>query len=209
MATNNNNNNATLASRAAGLLTKTATLAVAEKAISQAIVARRVFPPMAEDFGAQLGHDLPLKTKDFVRVVGHLLSATDKPLKGVISKKKHDILQVLADLVSALTDTTPINLPLWALPKERAKTSEAEELRKVEKLANAEGALNKANVLAEAEAKAEAAEANAEAKAEAAEANADKKLADAIDLIVSRAADLTDAQRRIILAVLSSTEAEA
>ena len=127
MTTNTNTNtNATLASRAAGLLTKATAYAVAEKAMEQAIAARRVYPAMAEDFGEQLGYDLPLKTKDFVRVVGHLLSATEKPLKGVISKRKSEILAVLADLVGALTDTPAVALPAWALPKERAKKAEAE-----------------------------------------------------------------------------------
>ena len=48
-----------------------------EKAIQQAVDARRVHPAMAQDFAQQLGYDLPLKTKDFVRVVGQLLSATE------------------------------------------------------------------------------------------------------------------------------------
>ena len=187
----------TLAARAAGLLTKGTTLAIAEKAMQQAIAAKRIYPALAEDYGAQLGVDLPLKTKDFTRVVGHLLTASEKPLKGIISKKKHEILLVLSDLVGALTDTAPISLPLWALPKERAKTAESEELREAEKLANAEGALNRANALAEAE-----------AKAEAAEANADAALAKAVALIVSRAADLTESQRAMLAAVLTSTSAE-
>ena len=184
-------NNTTLAARAAGLLTKGTALDVVTKAMAQAIAAKRIHPAMAEDFGAQLGHDLPLKTKDFVRVVGHLLTASEKPLKGIISKRKSEILGVLADLVAALTDTTAVSLPAWAVPKERAKKTEAE----AEASSEAVGALDKANTLAEAEANA--------AKAEAVQ---DMKLAQAIDLIVSRAAELTEAQRRIILSVLASTE---
>ena len=175
------------------MLSKSTALAVAEKAIGQAVAAKRVFPPMAEDFAAQLGHDLPLKTKDFVRVVGHLLAASEKPLKGAISKKKHEILLVLSELVAALTDTTPVNLPLWALPKERAKKAEETSAE-----AASVGALDKANMLAEAE-----------ANAAKAEASADKKLADAVALIVSRAAELSTDQRAILAAVLTSTEAEA
>ena len=193
--TTNTNNTNTLASRAAGLLTKSAALAVAEKAIGQAVAAKRVFPPMAEDFGAQLGHELPLKTKDFTRVVGHLLQATEKPIKGIISKRKSEILAVLAEIVAALTDTTPVSLPAWAMPKERAKKAEETS---AEAEASAVGALEKANILAEAE-----------ANAEKAEANADKKLADAIALIVSRAADLTESQRAMLASVLTSAEVSA
>ena len=125
--TNATNNNATLAARAAGLMTKAGALVVVEKAMSQALAARRVHPAMAQDFSEQLGHDLPLKTKDFTRVVGHLLQATEKPLKGVISKRKSEILGILAELVAALTDTAPVSLPAWAVPKERTKKAEATE----------------------------------------------------------------------------------
>ena len=193
--TNTNTNTATLASRAAGLLSKNAALAVAEKAISQAVAAKRVFPPMAQDFAEQLGVELPLKTKDFTRVVGHLLTASEKPLKGVISKRKSEILSILAELVAVLTDTTPMVLPAWALPKPKAVKTSAEA--EAEASAEAAGALDKANTLAMAEANAE--------KAEAAQ---DKKLADAIALIVSRAADLSESQRALLASVLA-TEAEA
>ena len=183
----------TLAARAAGLLSKTATLGVVEKALDQAIAAKRVYPALAADFGEQLGHELPLKTRDFVRVVGHLLASTEKPIKGVISKKKSEILGILAELVGALTDTTPISLPTWALPKPKAvKTAEATE---AEASAEAAGALAKANTLAEAEANA--------AKAEIAQ---DLKLAQAIALIVSRAAELTEEQRGMLMAALATTE---
>ena len=187
-------NTTTIAARAAGLLSKSSALAVVEKAISQAIAAKRVFPPMAADFGEQLGHDLPLKTKDFTRVVGHLLSATEKPLKGVISKRKHELLAVLAELVGALTDTAPMTLPAWALPKPKAQKAEA-EAAEAEAAEAAKGALDKANVLAEAEANA--------AKAESAQ---DLKLAQAIALIVSRAAELTEEQRTMLAAALATTE---
>ena len=193
MATTTTTNTTTLASRAAGLLSKATALDVVTKAIDQAINARRVHPAMAQDFSAQLGHDLPLKTKDFTRVVGHLLQSTDKPLKGVISKKKHEILAVLADLVGALTDTEAVALPAWALPKIKVKATEAEA--EAEATEAVKGALAKANVLAEAEASA--------AKAEAAQ---DMKLAAAIDLVVTNAAQLTEAQRRVILSALASTE---
>ena len=183
----------TLASRAACLLTKSTALAVAEKAIGQAVAARRVFPPMAQDFAEQLGVELPLKTKDFVRVVGHLLTASEKPIKGIISKRKSEIVGVLAELVGALTDTAPVSLPAWAMPKERAKKAEETSAE-----ASAVGALEKANILAEAE-----------ASAAKAEASADKRLADAIDLVVTNAAKLSEAQRRMLLAVLASAEAEA
>ena len=188
--TTTNNNAPTLASRAAGLLTKATAYGVAEKAMAQAIAAKRVYPAMAEDFGAQLGHDLPLKTKDFVRVVGHLLAASEKPLKGVISKRKSDILGILAELVGVLTDTAPVSLPAWAVPKERTK-KEANDSE-----ASAVGSLDKANVLAEAEANA--------AKAEAAQ---DAKLAAAVALIVSRASELTVEQRDMLLAVLATEAA--
>ena len=186
----------TLASRAACLLTKSTALAVAEKAIGQAVAARRVFPPMATDFAEQLGVELPLKTKDFVRVVGHLLTASEKPLKGVISKRKSEILAVLADLVGVLTDTPAVSLPAWALPK--IKATKTTEESATEESATA-GALNKANVLAEAEANA--------AKAEIAQ---DLKLAQAVAIIVSRAAELTAEQRAMLASVLAtevSTEA--
>ena len=184
-------NNVTLASRAASLLSKATALAVVEKALEQAIAAKRVHPAMAEDFSAQLGHELPLKTRDFVRVVGHLLTASEKPLKGMISKKKSEILGVLAELVGSLTDTDPVALPAWAVPKERAKKTEAEAIAEETK---AVGALEKANTLAEAEANA--------AKAEAAQ---DLKLAQAVALVISRAAELSADQRAMLAAVLGST----
>ena len=185
----------TLAARAAGLLTKASAYAVAEKAMQQALDARRVYPAIAQDFGTQLGYELPLKTRDFVRVVGHLLAASEKPLKGIISKKKSDILQVLSELVGALTDTPAIALPSWAVPKERAKKAEAEAV-------DVSGALDRANAEAEALASV-AAEAAAEAKAEA---KADTDLAKALALIVARVGELSDAQRAMLTAALASTE---
>ena len=197
--------NATLASRAAGLLTKQTAFAIAEKAMDQAIAARRVYPAMAEDFGAQLGHDLPLKTKDFTRVVGHLLQASEKPLKGIISKRKGEILSVLAEIVGALTDTPAISLPAWAIPKERAKKAEAEAV-------DVSGALDRANGEAEAN---ESAEYLAEAAAEAAEAAAEAAraakgttaLANAVALIITNAAALSAEQREALTLALASTEA--
>lgn len=183
----------TLAARAAGLLSKGAALAVVEKAVAQAVAAKRVYPPLATDFGEQLGLELPLKTRDFIRVVGHLLQSSEKPLKGVISKRKAEILAVLADLIGALTDTQPVPLPNWAMPKERVK-KEAEESAE----AAANGALERANVLAEAE-----------AAAEKAEKAADKRLADAVALVVERVAELSATQRNALLAVLAEAPAEA
>ena len=61
--------NVTLAARAAGLMSKASAYGVVEKAMAQALAAKRVYPAMAQDFSEQLGHDLPLKTRDFVRVV--------------------------------------------------------------------------------------------------------------------------------------------
>ena len=192
--TTTTNANATLASRAAGLLTKTTALGVVEKAIQQAVDAKRVHPAMAQDFAQQLGYELPLKTKDFVRVVGLLLQSTEKPLKGVVSKKKGEILSVLADLVAALTDTQPVDLPAWALPKPKAvKTSAEAEATEATK-----GALDKANILAEAE-----------ANAAKAEASADKRMADAVALIVANADALTENQRAMLLAVLATEATEA
>ena len=197
MANTTTTTNVTLASRAAGLLTKVTTLAVVEKAIQQAVDARRVHPAMAEDFGAQLGHELPLKTKDFTRVVGHLLSASEKPLKGVISKKKSDILSVLADLVAALTDTAPIVLPSWAIPKERAKKAEAEAV-------DVSGALDRANAEATANAQAEAL---AQQAADA--AKTDNALAKAVATVVANAAALSDDQRQALMMALANVSAEA
>ena len=186
---------ATLAARAAGLFSKAGALGVVEKAIQQAVDARRVYPALAQDFAEQLGVELPLKTKDFVRVVGHLLQASEKPLKGIISKRKSEIVAVLAEIVGALTDTPAVSLPSWALPKVKAKATEAEaEATEAE----AAGALEKANILAEAE-----------ANAAKAEASADKRLADAIALIVSRAAELTAEQRAMLASVLASAEESA
>ena len=182
----------TLASRAAGLLSKASTLAIAEKALQQALDAKRVYPALAQDFGQQLGYEFPLKTRDFTRVVGHLLQSTDKPLKGVIGKRKADILAVLAELVGALTDTQPVQLPAWAVPKPKAEKASAEAE------AASAGALEKANTLAEAEANA--------AKAEAAQ---DLRLAQAVAMIVSRASELTEEQRAMLASVLTVESAEA
>ena len=190
--TTNTNTSTTLASRAAALLSKTTAYAAAEKALAQALTAKRVYPPMAEDFGAQLGVELPLKTRDFVRVVGLLMQASDKPLKGAISKKKSEIISVLADLVAALTDTEAVTLPAWAIPKERAKKAEATEAEADEAT---NGALAKANTLAEAEANA--------AKAEIAQ---DLKLAQAVALIVTRAAELSEEQRAMLREALALSE---
>ena len=194
--TNTTNTNVTLAARAAGLLTKASALDVVSKAIDQAINAKRVHPAMAQDFAAQIGYELPLKSKDFTRVVGHLLTASEKPLKGIISKRKSEILGILAELVAALTDTTPIDLPAWALPKPKATKAEAEASAEAE--AASVGALDKANTLAEAE-----------ANAEKAAASADAKLAQAIALIVSRASELSEEQRAMLAAVLTSTSTKA
>ena len=186
-------NNTTLASRAAGLLSKTTAYAVAEKAMAQALAAKRVHPAMAEDFGQQLGHELPLKTRDFVRVVGHLLAASEKPLKGAISKRKSEILGILAELVAALTDTAPIALPSWALPKERAaKKAEEPAIAGTLERANAEAAANEA-------AENLAAAALTEAKDGAA-------LAKAVAVIVANAGQLTDDQRAALALALATTE---
>ena len=189
----NTTNTTTLASRAAGLLSKSAGLAIVEKALDQAIAARRVFPPLAADFGAQLGYELPLKTKDFVKVVGHLLSASEKPIKGAISKRKSEILAVLAELVSMLTDTQAIELPTWAIPKERSKKTEAE--------ADVTGALERANAEAAANESAEALAMQA-----AAEAKTDNALAKAVALIVANVGALTEAQKEALALALASAE---
>jgi hypothetical protein len=198
--TNNitSDNGQTLAARAASLLSKASAYGIAEKALQQALAAKRVYPALAQDYGDQLGLELPLRTKDFVRVVTNLLVSSEKPLKGVISKRKNQILIVLSDLVGALTDTTPMALPLWALPKERAKTAEAEELREAEKLANAEGALNRAN---------QAAEALAGAALTEAKNDNDNALAKAVAVVVANAGQLTEAQREALMLALASTEA--
>ena len=182
----------TLAARAASLLTKSAAYGVAEKAMAQALAARRVYPALAADYGEQIGVELPLKTRDFVAVVSRLLAVSEKPLKGVISKKKSDILAVLAEVVGALTDTAPISLPAWAIPKERAKKAEATE---AEAEAGASGALARAN-----------AEAEANASAALAEAKADTALAKAVALIVAHAGELSESQREALMMALTSTE---
>jgi hypothetical protein len=196
--------NTALAARAAALLTKATAYAVAEKAMAQAIAAKRVHPAMAQDFGAQLGAELPLKTRDFVRVVSNLLAASEKPIKGVVSKRRSEILVVLADLVGALTESTPIALPLWAFARGRAQTAEAEELREAAKLASAEGALNRANAEANAQAEAKAA-----AAAALAEAKGDTALAEACAMVVANAAALTPDQRQALLLALGAEVAEA
>ena len=184
-----------LASRAAVLLSKSAAYGVVEKALEQAIQAKRVYPALASDFGEQIGYELPLKTKDFVRVVAHLLAASEKPIKGAISKRKSEILGVLAELVGALTDTATISLPAWAVPKERAKKAEAEAV-------DVSGALDRANAEAEALASV-AAEAAAEAKAEA---KADTALAKAVALIVANVGDLSEEQRSMLAQALALSE---
>lgn len=183
----------TLASRAAGLLSKTTAYAIAEKAMAQAIAAKRVYPALATDFSEQLGVELPLKTRDFVAVVGHLLASAEKPLKGVISKKKSDILSVLAELVAALTDTPAIALPAWAVPKERAPKKEAEAV-------DVSGTLDRANAEALAIQAAEAAEATKT------EAKADTALAKAVALIVANVGDLSEDQRAMLREALALSE---
>lgn len=186
-------NGQTLAARAAGLLTKTTAYAVVEKGLNQALAAKRVFPPLAEDFGAQLGLELPLKTKDFVRVVANLLASSEKPVKGVISKRKNQILTILSDLVAALTDTPAISLPAWAIPKERTKKEEAPSTEGTLERANAEALANE----------------SAEAMAEAAmvEAKADTALAKAVALVVANAAMLSEEQKQALFLALESVEA--
>ena len=200
MATNTTTTVTTLASRAAALMTKASALAVVEKAMAQAIEAKRVHPAMASDFGAQIGYELPLKTKDFVKVVGHLLSASEKPLKGLVSKKKGEILAVLADLVAALTDTQPITLPEWAKPKERSK--------KTDETADVTGALERANAEAAANESAEVLALKAAEAAEATKASAkgETELAKALALIVARVGELSEEQRSMLAQALASTE---
>ena len=191
--TNTTTTTTTLASRAAALMTKASALAVVEKAMDQAIAARRVHPAMAQDFGEQIGYELPLKTKDFVRVVAHLLAASEKPIKGAISKRKSEILGVLAELVGALTDTDPIALPAWAVPKERAPKKEAEAV-------DVSGTLDRANAEALAVQAAEAAEATKT------EAKADTALAKAVALIVANVGDLSEDQRAMLAQALALSE---
>ena len=184
--------NNTLAGRAAGLLTKQTAYAVAEKAMQQALDAKRVYPAMAQDFADQIGYELPLKTRDFVRAVSNLLSASEKPIQGVVSKKKGEILAVLADLVAALTDTPAIALPTWTFPKERTKKEEP---------TSTDGALDRANASAAAN---ESAEALAQQAADA--AKTDNALAKAVALVVANANALTEAQREALMLALASTE---
>ena len=190
--TTNTNTTITLAARAAGLLSKATAYAVAEKAMEQALAAKRVYPALAADFGEQLGYEFPLKTRDFIRVVSHLLAASEKPIKGVISKKKSEILAVLAELVAALTDTQAIKLPKWAVPKVREK--EAEE-------PSTEGTLERANAEAVANEAAEALAASAMT-----EAKANTALAKAVALVVANASALTEEQREALMLALASTE---
>ena len=192
MTNNATTTTATLATRAAALLSKTAAYGIAEKAMAQAIAAKRVYPALASDFGEQIGHDLPLKTRDFVAVVGHLLAASEKPIKGVVSKRKSEILGILAELVGALTDTAPIPLPAWAVPKERA-AKKAEEPAVT-------GALERANAEALAVQAAEAAEATKT------EAKADTALAKAVALIVANVGDLSEDQRAMLAQALALSE---
>ena len=195
--TTTNNNNQTLASRAALLLTKATAYDVAEKALAQALTAKRVYPPLATDFGTQLGYEMPLKTRDFVRVVSHLLASSEKPLKGVVSKKKAEIISVLAEIVGALTDTPAIALPSWAIPKERTKKAEAEAV-------DVSGTLERANAEALAN---ESAEELAEAAAEAARASkGTTAVANAVALIVANASALTEAQRGMLREALAMSE---
>ena len=200
---NTNTNTNTLASRAAGLLTKATAYGAAEKALEQALSARRVYPALAQDYGAQLGVELPLKTRDFTRVVAHLLASSEKPIKGIVSKKKGDILSVLSELVSVLTDTPAIELPAWAIPKDRTtKKAEAEAEAKAEAEASTEGALSRANAEAEvlASIAAEAAEATKT------EAKADTALAKAVALIVANVGDLSEDQRAMLAQALALSE---
>jgi hypothetical protein len=192
---------ATLAARAAGLLTKQTAYAVAEKAMQQAIDAKRVYPAMAQDFAEQLGYELPLKTRDFVKVVGNLLAASDKPLKGVISKRKSEIIATLSELVGALTDTQPIALPAWAFPKERTKKEEP---------VDASGALDRANAEALANEQAEvlatkAVEAQSAIDAEVSERALRvtlNEVAEAVATIKNLSDYLSPEQRAILRAVL-------
>ena len=185
-------NGQTLAARAASLLSKASAYGIAEKAMQQAIDAKRVYPAMAQDFADQIGYELPLKTRDFVRVVSNLLAASEKPIKGVVSKKKGEILAVLADIVAALTDTPAIALPAWAFPKERTKKEEP---------TSTDGALDRANASAAAN---ESAEALAQEAANA--AKTDNALAKAVALVVANANALTEAQREALMLALASTE---
>lgn len=192
--TNANANVATLASRAAGLLSKQTAYGIAEKAMAQALVARRVYPALVADYGEQIGLELPLKTRDFVAVVSRLLAVSEKPIKGAISKRKSEILAVLAEIVGALTDTPAISLPAWAIPKERAKKAEAEAV-------DVSGALDRANAQAEANEAAEALAASA-----LSEAKSDNALAKAVAVVVANAAALTPDQREALALALATTE---
>jgi hypothetical protein len=191
----------TLASRAASLLSKQAAYAIAEKAMQQALTAKRIYPALAQDFGEQLGLDLPLKTRDFVAAVGRLLASSDKPIKGVVSKKKSDILGVLSELVGALTDTQPIALPAWAFPKERTKKEEP---------VDASGALDRANAEALANEQAEvlatkAVEAQSAIDAEVSERALRvtlNEVAEAVATIKNLSDYLSPEQRAILRAVL-------
>ena len=162
----------------------------------------RVCPKCAEFLGAALGIELPTKTADFIKTVNMALAQQGpklEPQKKLCEALRfaHEWATLLRECSKAKTLPVVAACPEWA--SEAAVNSRAEA--KATKAAATKAAKAEA-VTASAVAEALASEA-----AEAAEeSKQDSKLAAAVALVISRAAELTEEQRGMLMAALATTE---
>ena len=161
----------------------------------------RVCPKCAEFLGAALGIELPTKTADFIKTVNMALAQQGpklEPQKKLCEALRfaHEWASALRECSKAKTLPTIVASPEWV--SEAAVNSRAEA--KAAKAAATKAAKAEAvTASAVAEALAEAAEAAEESKQ-------DSKLAAAVDLVISRAAELSEEQRAMLAAAIATSE---
>ncbi len=163
----------------------------------------RVCPKCAEFLGAALGLELPTKTADFIKTINTALTQQGpklEPQKKLCEALRfaHEWATLLRECSKAKALPSVVSCPEWA--SEAAVNGRAEAKA-------AKAAATKA-AKAEAVTASAVAEALATEAAEAAtESKQDLKLAQAVALIVARAAELTEEQRGMLMAALATTEA--
>ena len=168
----------------------------------------RVCPKCAEFLGAALGLELPTKTAEFLKTVNMALAQQGpklEPQKKLCEALRfaHEWATLLRECSKAKTLPIVAACPEWV--SEAAVNSRAEA--KAAKAAATKAAKAEA-VTASAVAEALASEA-AEAAEAATESKQDSNLAAAVALIVSRAAELTEEQRSMLVAALATEVTEA
>ena len=165
----------------------------------------RVCPKCAEFLGAALGIELPTKTAEFLKTVNMALAQQGPKLEP--QKKLCEALRFAHEWATLLRECSKAK----ALPVVAACPEWASEAA-VESRAEAKAAKAAATKAAKAEAVTASAVAEAlasEAAEAATESKQDAKLAAAVSLVISRIAELSEEQRSMLLAALSTEDAPA